>query len=75
MIDGLSVIPDSKEVVDALNQCGLTDYAIAKKLNVNRSAICKWRSGDNKPTPQAWGLFLLATGQHPNYRILPNDQS
>lgn len=67
MIENLAVLPD--QVIAALDLCGLSDYAIAKKLQIDKSTVGKWRAGINKPTPQIWGLFLLATNQHPHFVV------
>lgn len=67
----LHVDPPAPEQIKELRQRVGTQAKCAKLCGVNISNWQRFESGERRPHPTTWGMFLLATGQHPTYEILP----
>lgn len=67
----LHVEPPTPEQIKDLRQRVGMQSKCAKLCGVNISNWQRFESGERRPHPTTWGLFLLATGQHPTYEILP----
>lgn len=65
---GLPVEPPTPEQIRAIvERVGSQRFSADMLQLSSKNMIQQWCSGDRRPTPQNWGLFLLATGQHPDY--------
>lgn len=65
---GLPVEPPTPEQIRAIvERVGSQRFAADLLQLSSKNMIQQWCSGDRRPTPQNWGLYLLATGQHPDY--------
>lgn len=60
------------DIKQARSNAGLTQSAAAAVVGVTLNAWQKWESGTNPIPFASWELFLLATGQHPTHRLVPN---
>ena len=64
--DGTKDRPDWAKLLQRLrSEAGLTQAAVAKKLNVTQSSVTDWERGLTKPRPGFWGPLsqLLAVGE------------
>ena len=65
---GLPVEPPTPEQIRALVESVGSQRFVAELLQLSsKNMIQQWCAGDRRPTPQNWGLFLLAAGQHPGF--------
>jgi DNA-binding transcriptional regulator YiaG len=42
-----------KQIITLRKKLGLTQSELARKLGVNRAAVCQWEHGAQKPLPMA----------------------
>lgn len=70
--------PPSGEGIKIMREyAGLSQGRLAFLLGMmsnekpNRQLISRYEKGVQNPSAQTWTLFLLITGQHPNYEIFP----
>lgn len=67
---GLPVEPPTPEQIrEIVGRTGSQRFAAELMQLSSKNMIQQWCSGERRPTPQNWGLFLLATGQHPDYAL------
>ncbi len=70
MTDLLTPPPTPAEVHAARLVAGLSQPAMAELIGLaSYRTVQAWESGQNPVTPGSWVLFLLATGQHPGYKL------
>lgn len=63
-------IPSPEMIKDLRIDLGLTTAQCAKLTGLTDGALWrKYEAGTVKPNKQTWTLFLIASGQHPNFRI------
>lgn len=74
---GLPVEPPSAAEIAALRkELNVTQAKAAKLVGINERTWQYYEyNGDNdkrkkSPSPTTWGLFLLATGQHPIFEVI-----
>ncbi|QOW51635.1 helix-turn-helix transcriptional regulator (plasmid) [Acinetobacter sp. YH12138] len=62
--------PEANLIKDLRLDLGLTTAQAAKLAGLNDGALWrKYESGDRKPNQQTWTVFLMASGQHPNFKL------
>lgn len=71
--NNLPAEPPAPEEIKELRQQVGTQAKCANLCGVNISNWQRWEKGEQRPHPTTWGLFLLATGQHPNYEVRVRD--
>lgn len=62
--------PTPEFIKDLRLDLGLTQAQCAKLAGLTDDAL--WRKYENdkaKPNKQTWTLFLIASGQHPNFKL------
>lgn len=62
--------PAPEFIKDLRLDLGLTQAQAAKLAGLTDDAL--WRKYENdkaKPNKQTWTLFLIASGQHPNFKL------
>lgn len=60
--------PTAEQIAEMRKHLGLTQSQVALILDLtNRQLIGNYEKGRKSPAPQTWTLFLLLTGQHPDY--------
>lgn len=73
----LSGLPEAtpESILAARTAAGLSQAA-ASKFCWMADARSWWRveAGKRAISPAAWAVFLLATGQHPTYKLVRKDQ-
>ena len=64
--------PTPKEFKAMREQAGLSGAKTAEILGLSsRQYVSQLETGKYDISPQIWTLFLLITGEHPNYTITP----
>ena len=48
-----------KQIIALRNKLGLTQSELARRLGVNRAAVCQWEHGTQKPLPIAINFMKL----------------
>ena len=72
MNDLLQDKPTPKEFKTMREQAGLSGAKTAEILGLSsRQYVSQLETGKYDISPQIWTLFLLITGEHPNYTITP----
>ena len=59
-------IPDPDHIKGLREQIG-TQTKCAKMAQISLRAWQAWETGERSPSKAAWGMFLLAIDQHPDY--------
>lgn len=69
--------PPTADQVRALREdAGLSLAQISVRLGLSdRGNWSRWERGAHAMPLQTWALALLATGQHPRYRLCPVEQA
>ena len=72
MNDLLQEKPTPQEFKTMREQAGLSGAKTAEILGLSsRQYVSQLETGKYDISPQIWTLFLLITGEHPNYTITP----
>ena len=66
----LPIDPPPADVIKAIRAQVGTQKLCANLLGISLNTWQYYESGDRKPHAAMWGMFLLATGQHPMYSIV-----
>lgn len=62
--------PSPETIKDLRLDLGLTTAQAAKLAGLSDGSLwTKYENGSRQPTKQTWTLFLIASGQHPNFRL------
>lgn len=63
-------VPAPEFIKDLRTDLGLSAAQCAKLTGLNDGAMWrKYENGSRSPNKQTWTLFLIASGQHPNFKI------
>ena len=64
--------PEPELIKDLRSDLGLSAAQCAKLAGLSDGALWrKYEAGDRKPNQQTWTIFLMASGQHPNFKLDP----
>jgi len=63
-------IPSADAIKALRAEIGCTQAKCAKMAQVSIVAWKQWESGVRIPSKPSWGMFLLATDQHPDFVIV-----
>jgi DNA-binding transcriptional regulator YiaG len=55
---------NQKQISALRKKLGLTQSELARKLGVNRAAVCQWEHGTQKPLPMAVNFMRLLERLH-----------
>lgn len=73
IIDDFEYIePIPPEILSAREAAGLTQAEAAALLQAPQPRWAEYENGKRSPDPFRWALFLLLTGQHPQWRLARN---
>lgn len=63
-------VPSPEAIKDLRLDLGLTAAQAAKLTGLSDGALwTKYENGNRQPNKQTWTLFLIASGQHPNFKL------
>lgn len=68
----LAVLPPEAGSIRDVRAAVGTQALCAALAGVDIRSWQRYESGDKRPHPSTWGLFLLAVGQHPRGRYVPH---
>lgn len=62
--------PEANLIKDLRLDLGLTAAQAAKLAGLSDGALWrKYEAGERQPNKQTWTVFLMASGQHPNFKL------
>lgn len=62
--------PEHEYIKDLRLDLGLTAAQAAKLAGITDGSLwTKYENGNRQPNKQTWTVFLLATGQHPYFKL------
>ena len=62
--------PEPLLIKDLRIDLGLTASQAAKLAGLSDGALWrKYEAGERQPNKQTWTVFLMASGQHPNFKL------
>jgi len=62
--------PEPSHIKDLRIDLGLTAAQAAKLAGLSDGSLWrKYEAGERQPNKQTWTVFLMASGQHPNFRL------
>lgn len=67
----LAVLPPDANAIRDIRAAVGTQALCAALAGVDVRSWQRYESGDKRPHPSTWGLFLLSVGQHPRYEVTP----
>lgn len=74
--DLIPAAPEPHELTRARKAAGVSQQHAAELAGLgSRQYWWSLEAGERRISPQAWSLFLLATGQHPAYKLVPKSPS
>lgn len=63
-------VPTPEHIKDLRLDLGLTAAQAAKLVGLTDGSLwTKYENGNRNPNKQTWTLFLIASGQHPSFRL------
>ncbi len=63
--------PTPEQVRAARQAAGLTPQQCSELLGLRRVAWAEYERGERRPSGPQWEMFLLLTGQHPHWLLVP----
>ena len=62
--------PEASSIKDLRLDLGLTAAQAAKLAGLSDGSLwLKNEAGERQPNKQTWTVFLMASGQHPNFKL------
>ena len=62
--------PEASSIKDLRLDLGLTAAQAAKLAGLSDGSLWrKYEAGERQPNKQTWTVFLMASGQHPNFKL------
>ena len=62
--------PEADHIKDVRMALGLSTAQCAKLAGHSDGALWrKYEAGERQPNKQTWTVFLMASGQHPNFKL------
>ncbi len=62
--------PEADHIKDLRMDLGLSAAQAAKLAGLSDGSLWrKYEAGERQPNKQTWTVFLMASGQHPNFKL------